>query len=115
MLVKSKLSSAPSSDRSSSAFSRVSRSVRSLPRSTRFSQSTAFWPKVWAILIELACRSLPPSRAHLRSQVPGRSRPPAGALCITVDEQWLSRVTEQREAWIVLVKHKDSLEEATLP
>ena len=51
MLVKSKLSSAPSSDRSSSAFSRASRSARSRFRSTRFSQSTAFWPKVWAIRI----------------------------------------------------------------
>ena len=44
MLAKSKASSAPSSDRSSWAFSLASRSARSLGRSTRCSQSTAFGP-----------------------------------------------------------------------
>src|SRR5215472_8716728 len=49
MFAKSKLSSAPSSDRSSSAFSLARRSSRSLFMSTRFSQSTAFGPKVATI------------------------------------------------------------------
>ena len=44
MLAKSKLSSAPSDDASSCAFSLASRSVRSLSRSTRCSQSTALAP-----------------------------------------------------------------------
>src|SRR5919107_913725 len=46
MLEKSKLSSAPSSERSSASFSRASRWVRSRSTSTRSSQSTAFGPYV---------------------------------------------------------------------
>jgi hypothetical protein len=46
MLWKSKLSRAPSSERSSDSFSRASRSVRSRSTLTRSSQSTAFGPYV---------------------------------------------------------------------
>src|SRR5215218_658117 len=46
MLWKSKLSRAPSSERSSASFSRPSRWVRSRSTSTRSSQSTAFGPYV---------------------------------------------------------------------
>ena len=46
MFEKSKVSSAPSSERSSSSLSRCSRSTRNLSRSTRCSQSTALGPNV---------------------------------------------------------------------
>jgi hypothetical protein len=46
VLAMSKLSSAPSSDRSRCSFSLASRSVRSRSKSTRCSQSTAFVPNV---------------------------------------------------------------------
>src|ERR1700760_475625 len=51
MLAKSKLSSAPRSDRSSWARSRASRSSRSPVRSTRCSQSTALGPKVGMAIV----------------------------------------------------------------
>src|SRR6201995_5713568 len=51
MLAKSKLSSAPRSDRSSWARSRASRSSRSRARTTRCSQSTALGPKVGMAIV----------------------------------------------------------------
>ena len=44
MLLKSKVSSAPSSDCAKAAFSRASRCSRSLAMSSRFSQSTFMLP-----------------------------------------------------------------------
>src|SRR5512132_312678 len=55
MLWKSKLSSAPSSARSSVSFSRPSRCRRSRSKSTRSSQSTAFGPYVRMPLARPQC------------------------------------------------------------
>src|SRR4051794_38984374 len=59
MLAKSKASSAPRSDRSSSARRRASRSLRRRSKEMRSSQSTAFVPKVavlWGLMSGLSVR-----------------------------------------------------------